>query len=95
MAEEKLRQKARERARAKISFYIHLTIYVIVNVLLFCIWYITLGPSGFPWFIFPLFGWGIGLIVHAVATFYGKSMEDLEERMTEQELAKLKAQEPK
>lgn len=95
MAEEKLRQKARERARAKIGFYIHLTIYVIVNVLLFCIWYITLGPGGFPWFIFPLFGWGIGLIVHAVATFYGKSMEDLEERMTEQELAKLKAQEPK
>lgn len=95
MAEEKLRQKAREKARAKISFYIHLTIYAIVNILLFSIWYITLGPSGFPWFIFPLIGWGAGLIAHAVATFYGKSMEDLEERMTEQELAKLKGQEHK
>ena len=95
MTEEKLRRKARERARAKISFYIHLTVYVVINILLFSIWYITLGPSGFPWFIFPLIGWGIGLIVHAVATFYGKSMEDLEERMTQQELAKLKAQEPK
>ena len=95
MAEEKLRQIARERARAKIGFYIHLTIYVIVNILLFSIWYITLGPRGLPWFIFPLVGWGIAIIVHAVATFYGKSMEDMEERMTERELAKLKAQESK
>lgn len=92
MTEEKLRQLARERARAKLGFYIHLIIYVCVNVLLFSIWYITLGPSGFPWFIFPLIGWGIAIVVHAVAAFYGKSMED---RMTERELAKLKEQQSK
>lgn len=89
MAEERLRQIARERARAKTGFYIHLIIYVIVNVMLFSIWYTSLGPSGFPWFIFPLIGWGIAVIVHAVGTFYGKSLED---RMTERELAKLKAE---
>ena len=88
MSEEKLRQLARERARAKTGFYIHLIIYIIVNILLVSIWYITSGPSEFPWFIFPLIGWGIAVIVHGLATFSGKSLED---RMTERELAKLKS----
>ena len=96
MTEEKLRQKARERARAKLSFYIHLIVYVSVNVLLFAIWYITLGLSGFPWFIFPLIGWGIALVLHAIVAFYGKSLEEsMEDRMTERELAKLKEQQSK
>ena len=92
MTEEKLRQLARERAKAKTGFYIHLIIYIIVNILLVSIWYITLGPSGFPWFVFPLIGWGIALVIHGVVTFGGNSLED---RMTERELAKLKAQQPK
>ena len=96
MTEEKLRQRARERARAKLRFYIHLIVYVCVNVLLFAVWYFTLGPSGFPWFIFPLIGWGIALVIHAVAAFYGKSMEgSMEDRMTERELAKLKDEQSK
>ena len=88
MSEEKLRQLARKRAK----FYIHLSIYIVVNILVFSIWYITLGPSGFPWFIFPLVGWGIAVLIHGVTTFYRKSLED---RMTERELSKLKAQESK
>ena len=92
MTEEKLRQIARERARAKTGFYIHVLIYIVVNVLLFAIWYITLGPDGFPWFVLPLIGWGIAVILHAVTVFYGKSLGD---RMTERELAKLKAEQSK
>lgn len=41
---------------------------------------------GFPWIIFPLIGWGTAVIVHAVAAFYGISLED---KMTERELTKL------
>jgi hypothetical protein len=92
MTEAELRQLARERAKAKTGFYVHFSIYVIVNVLLFSIWYMTLGPNGFPWFIFPLIGWGIGVTAHGIATFYGNPFE---ERMTERELSKLKAQESK
>ena len=96
MTEEKLRQIARKRAKAKLDFYIHLVVFVCINALLFAIWYITLGPSGFPWFIFPLIGWGIALVIHAIVAFSGKSMEEsMEDRMTEQELAKLKEQQSK
>ena len=95
-SENKLRKIARERAKAKLGFYIHLVVYVCVNALLFTIWYLFTSESGgVPWFIFPLIGWGIGLIAHAVVTFSGISTESLEDRMTEQELAKLKEQQSK
>jgi len=97
MTEEKLRRIARERAKAKLGFYIHLIVYVCINVLLFAIWYLfTLESGGFPWFIFPLIGWGIAVVIHAIVAFYGNSTEEsLEDRMTEQELAKLKEQQSK
>src|SRR5215468_7938257 len=54
-------------ARRKVGLYIHATVYVAVNVLL-----ITINLSTAPghlWFQWPLLGWGIGLLVHAVAAF--------------------------
>jgi len=91
MSEDKLRKLARKRAQAKIGFYVHLVIYVIINVFLVLLWYMTSDTTEFPWFIFPLVGWGIGLVAHGVYTFYGSST-GLEDSMTERELAKLKAQ---
>jgi hypothetical protein len=41
---------------------IHATVYVAVNALLFVIWLVTW--TGFPWFLFPLMGWGVGLASH-------------------------------
>ena len=92
VTEEELRRKARKRAKAKTSFYIHLIVYIVVNILLVSIWYFTSDSSGLPWFIFPLVGWGIALVIHGVVAFHGSSLEDMEDRMTERELAKLKAQ---
>lgn len=51
--------KAKE---GKISFFINFTAYVIVNSLLLAI-NLLLVPQ-FPWFVFPLVGWGIGLTFH-------------------------------
>ena len=90
MSEEELRQIARQRAKAKTGFYIHLIVYIIVNILLVSIWYFTSDKSEFPWFVYPLVGWGIALVIHAVTAFYGGN--SLEDRMTERELAKLKAE---
>ena len=83
------------RARAKLGFYIHLTVYVCVNIGLFLIWLFTRGDTSipnasFPWFIFPLGGWGIGLIAHGLAVF-GHTSGYLD-RMTDQEYKKLKAE---
>lgn len=57
---------ARKRACAKIGFYKHLTIYLLVNCVLITIslWH------GKPWALFPLLGWGIGLSLHGLSVWY-------------------------
>ena len=52
-------------ARRKAGLYIHATVYVAVNVLLITINLST--ATGRLWFKWPLLGWGIGLLAHAVA----------------------------
>jgi hypothetical protein len=91
MTDEELRKIAGERAQAKVGFYIHLIVYVVINALLVSIWYFITGPSESPWFIYPMVGWGIALVIHAITAFRGGG-SSLEDRMTEKELAKLKAE---
>ncbi len=87
-SDDELRRKARERVEAKLGFYVHFTVYCAVNLVLFFIWYfITLPVNGFPWFLFPLAFWGIGLVAHGLTVFARTGVVD---RMTEQEYRKLK-----
>jgi hypothetical protein len=60
-------QKAKERVEAIKGFYIHLTVYVVVNLILFSINMIT--SPGSLWFFWPLMGWGIGFAFHALSVF--------------------------
>lgn len=50
------------------GFQIHAAVYLAVNAFLFMIWLMT-TPGGFPWFLIPAGGWGIGLVAHAAAHF--------------------------
>jgi hypothetical protein len=47
------------------TFWPHLIPYLLLNLMLIFINWRT--SSGFPWALFPLLGWGIGLACHAVA----------------------------
>ena len=76
-------QKAKERVTVLRGFYGHLSVYVIVNLGLFLINMIT-SPETL-WFIWPLMGWGIAIIVHALRVFIGTSGSNWEEK----KLAKL------
>ncbi len=63
------RQQQYERARKRVQqlkgFYAHLTAYVLVNALL-----VVLSiASGEPWSFWPLLGWGIGILAHALTVF--------------------------
>ena len=51
--------------RAREGFVIHAVVYVAVNILLVVVNALTW--SGQPWFLYPLFGWGIGLAAHGAA----------------------------
>jgi hypothetical protein len=65
--DEELLIKSRKRAEAKLTFYTDLGAYSIVNVGLFLLWY--LNGQGFPWFLFVIVFWGLGVASHGVALF--------------------------
>lgn len=60
-------QKAKENVERLKGFYIHLTAYVFVNIML-CTINLLVVPQ-FLWFFFPLGGWGIGITAHGIGTF--------------------------
>ncbi len=74
----------------KIGFLRHLTIYVVVNAVLFAINMLT--SSGFLWFLIPLGGWGIVLLAHflSVFTFRGGRFERWRRRQIEREMERLR-----
>ncbi len=78
---------AKERLEAKYGFYVHLSVYSAVNLLLIIINLST--SSEVFWFIYPLMGWGIGLFFHALGVFLnvGKGILITEE-MIEKEMNK-------
>jgi hypothetical protein len=60
--EREARQVVKRRA-----FLVHLSVYVATNVFLFVVWLLVGG--GFPWFLFVLFGWGIGIAAHGASAY--------------------------
>lgn len=81
---------ARKRAGAKLGWYLHANVYVLVNLLL-----ITLSAaSGRHWAVFPAVGWGIGLAVHGVVVFLVTGGSGLYERLVQAERSRMAAQDP-
>ena len=68
--EREARQILKRRA-----FYLHLAVYLAVQAMLFGIW--ALAGGGYPWFLFPLMGWGIGLVAHGAAAFLLANPNDI------------------
>ena len=62
--EQVLRDKAVRQLKKKRDFRGHLLVYILVNTFVVVIWLLT-DPSGFFWPVFPIVGWGIGVIMNA------------------------------
>lgn len=58
-----LRQDAIHRIRARQHFYVHLVFFLAMGTFFVALW----ARSGAPmfWPIWPLLGWGVGLVSHA------------------------------
>lgn len=74
--------KRLERAKKKVEelkgFYIHFTIYLIMVPFFI---YLNLRSTSFPWALFPIGGWGFGVLGHASEVFgwnplFGKEWEE-------------------
>ena len=66
-SEEKIREEAKKRVKAKRSFFKHLAIYGAIVVLVIIIW-ATVG-RGSTWWIWPLLVWGLGILAYYLAVF--------------------------
>lgn len=86
MQDQEAYEKARKKVEAKIGFYIHLAVYMGVNILLIIINLLT--STQYLWFKWPLIGWGIGLLFHAFGVFAFSRGLSFKDRMIERELRK-------
>ena len=68
MSEEEVYEVAKKRVRAKRDFYKHLVVYVVVNIILVIIWAFPAG-GGYPWFLWVIGGWGIGVLFNFLDVF--------------------------
>ena len=85
LPDEELERLARKRAGMRMGLAIHATVFVCVNLMLAGISLL----SGRYWAMFPFFGWGLGLAIHAlVVTMSGGG---LMERMVQRERERLAA----
>ena len=81
----RIEQIARRRAKAKLGWYSHATVYLAVNLGL-----IALSvANGQRWAIFPLLGWGLGLLFHGIAVWLLQPGGSLLERLVQRERARL------
>lgn len=80
-----LEKLARRRAAAKMGWYIHASVFVLVNLLLL----LKSSVTGHHWAIFPAFGWGLGLLIHGFVVFFGASGFGLRQSLLERERQRL------
>jgi len=83
--DEALRGRAIRRLKKQQDFRGHLLVYILVNAFLVGIWAAT--GSGFFWPVFPLAGWGIGVVMNAWDA-YGR--EDLGEDRIRREMDRIR-----
>ena len=84
---EEIDRLARKRAGAKLGWYTHAMVYVLVNGLLLA--FSTYGFGHRPWSVFPALGWGLGLALHGVSVFVLGGGSALRERLERKERERL------
>lgn len=83
MKTENQQQEKLLRAKAHVQklkgFYTHLFIYLVAVPVL--VWLNVQSSANFPWALFPIAGWGLGVLghaseVYAINFFFGKDWEE-------------------
>jgi hypothetical protein len=72
--DDELREKALKRIKDKRDFAGHVVTYVVINALIVGVWAFAAG-GGFFWPMFPMAGWGIGLLFHGLEVYRGEPTE--------------------
>ena len=87
LSPEEIDTLARKRAGAKLGWYMHATVYVLVNLFIFAISEYGFGTR--RWSVYPLLGWGLGLVLHGASVFLIGKGSGVRERMVQKERERL------
>lgn len=90
MTSEEIERLARKRAGAKLGWYAHATVYVVVNAAMFLA--SAYGLRERPWTVYPAMGWGLGLVLHGIAVFLLGAGSSLRENLVQKERDRLERQ---
>ena len=61
-----------EIAQRRAAFKRHLLAYVVMSVFFWVIWYLSgqhTGPRGIPWPVWPMLGWGLGIVFNYLGAY--------------------------
>jgi predicted membrane channel-forming protein YqfA (hemolysin III family) len=77
-----IRERAIKQLKKRRDFKGHILIYVLVNAFLVTIWAVT-TDGGFFWPVFPIVGWGIGVVMNAWDVYFADEIgeEDIRREM--------------
>lgn len=87
LSPEEIEHLARRRAGAKVGWYLHACLYLVVNIALFAASYY--GYRHRPWSVFPAVGWGVGLAFHGISVFLLGKGSGFRERLVARERERL------
>jgi hypothetical protein len=80
---EEIDRLARKRVRAKMGWFVHATVFVLVNLLV-----LSMSEYGFGtrrWSAIPFLGWGLGLTMHGASVWLLGGASELRQRMEQRE----------
>ena len=87
LSPDEIEHLARRRAGAKMGWYTHACVYVVVNLALFAM--SRYGFGNRPWSVFPALGWGVGLALHGISVFVLGKGSAFRERLVARERQRL------
>jgi hypothetical protein len=89
VSEKEIYEEAKKRVEAKKGFYTHFAVYIVINTMMVLIWAFASG-GGYPWFLWVLGGWGIGIVFHFLGVFVFSKQTARDRRAIEKEAEKIR-----
>ena len=86
LSDAEIERLAGKRAGAKMGWFIHLAVYVLVNGGLFIL---ASDYGRHRWSIYPAMGWGVGLAFHGLSVFVLGSGSRVRQGMVQRERERL------
>lgn len=86
--EHELRERAINRLKKRRDLQGHLLVYVLVNTFLVVIWWMTSGTDSFFWPVFPIVGWGIGVVMNIYDVYFADDFGEDDIRREMEHLAR-------